>query len=86
MTYTVQIDEFTAQLPETERYNLTAQLRRAATSVPLNIADGSACSTDAEFARFVGYAYRSLKEVITGPELCQRLYRSLPVPPVRRRR
>jgi four helix bundle protein len=82
MTYTVQIYEFTAQLPETERYNLTAQLRRAATSVPLNIAEGSGCSTDAEFARFVGYAYRSLKEVVTGLELCQRLYGSLPVPPM----
>ena len=62
-------------------YNLAAQLRRAATSVPLNIAEGSGCSTDAEFARFVGYAYRSLKEVVTGLELCQRLYQSLPGPP-----
>ena len=82
MTYAVQVYEFTAQLPEAERYNLTAQLRRAATSVPLNIAEGSGCSTDAEFARFVGYAYRSLKEVLTGLELCQRLYRSLPAPPM----
>jgi four helix bundle protein len=78
MTYTVQVYEFTAQLPDAERYNLTAQLRRAATSVPLNIAEGSGCSSDAEFARFVGYAYRSLKEVITGLELCQRIYPSLP--------
>jgi len=81
-TDAVQVYEFTAQLPEAERYNLTAQLRRAATSVPVNIAEGPGCSTDAEFARFVGYAYRSLKEVITGLELCQRLYRSLPAPPV----
>jgi len=73
MTYAVQIYVFTAQLPDTERYNLTAQLRRAATSVPLNIAEGSGCPSDAEFARFVGYAYRSLKEVITGLELCQRI-------------
>lgn len=81
MTYAVHIYEYTAQLPDSERYNLTTQLRRAATSVPLNIAEGSGCSSDAEFARFVGYAYRSLKEVLTGLELCQRLYRSLPVPP-----
>jgi four helix bundle protein len=77
MAYAVQVDAFTAQLPDTERYNLTAQLRRAATSVPLNIAEGSGCTSDAEFARFVGYAYRSLKEVITGLELCQRIYPSL---------
>lgn len=81
MTYAVQIYEFTASLPDTERYNLAAQLRRAATSVPLNIAEGSGCTSDAEFARFVGYAYRSLKEVVTGVELCQRLYPSLPGPP-----
>jgi four helix bundle protein len=62
----------------TRRFNLTAQLRKAVTSVPLNIAEGSGCSSDAEFARFVGYAYRSLKEVITGLELCQRIYPSLP--------
>ena len=68
-------------MPDTERYTLAAQLRRAATSVPLNIAEGSGCTTDAEFARFVGYAYRSLKEVVTGLELCQRLYPSLPAPP-----
>lgn len=35
-------------------------------------------STDAEFARFVGGAYRSLEEVLTGLELCQRVYPSLP--------
>jgi hypothetical protein len=68
MTYAVEIYALTAQLPDTERFNLTAQLRKAVTSVPLNIAEGSGCSSDAEFARFVGYAYRSLKEVITGLE------------------
>jgi len=67
-------------LPDTERYNRAAQLRRAATSVPLNLAEESGCTTDAEFARFVGYAYRSLKEVVTGLELCQRLSSSLPGP------
>jgi len=40
----------------------------------LNIAEGSGCSTNGEFARFVGYAYRSLKEVVTCVELTQRLH------------
>lgn len=46
--------------------------------MPLNIAEGAACSTNAEFARFLGYAYRSLKEVVTGLELCHRLFVGLP--------
>lgn len=82
MDYVVQIYEFSAQLPLDERFNLTAQLRKAATSVPLNIAEGSGCTTNGEFARFLGYAYRSLKEVVTCLELCQRLHRSLPTPSV----
>jgi four helix bundle protein len=64
MAYTVEIYRFSAPFPDTERYNLTAQLRKAATSVPLNIAEGSGCPTNAEFARFLSYAYRSLKEVV----------------------
>jgi four helix bundle protein len=79
MAYTVEIYRFSAPFPDTERYNLTAQLRKAATSVPLNIAEGSGCPTNAEFARFLSYAYRSLKEVVTCLELCQLLYPVLPM-------
>ena len=82
MAFTAEIYRFSAQLPDTERYNLTTQLRKAATSVPLNIAEGAGCTTSAEFARFLGYAYRSLKEVLTCLELCQRLYPALPVQPL----
>jgi four helix bundle protein len=64
--------------PDDERFNLTSQLRKAATSVPLNIAERAACATNAEFARFLGYAYRSLKEAVTCLELCERLYTRLP--------
>jgi len=74
MRYAVEIYRFLARLPDAERYNLVAQLRTAATSVPLNVAEGSGCSTDAEFVRFLGYSYRSLKEVVTCLELCGRLY------------
>ncbi len=82
MAYTAEIYRFSTQLPETERYNLTAQVRKAATSVPLNIAEGSGCATNGEFARFLSYAYRSLKEVVTCLELCQRLYPALPTEPL----
>ena len=74
MDYAVSVYHFSAQLPVEERFNLASQLRRAAVSVPLNIAEGSGCSTNGEFARFVGYAYRSLKEVVTCVELTQRLH------------
>lgn len=76
MDYAVSLYRFTASLPSEEKYNLASQLRRAATSAPLNIAEGSGSATNIEFARFIGYAYRSLKEIITGLELCQRLYPS----------
>jgi len=79
MAYTADLYRFAAQLPDTERYNLTTQLRKAATSVPLNIAEGAGCNSNAEFGRFLGYAYRSLKEVVTGLELCRLLHPALPV-------
>ena len=78
LDYAVSVYQFSADLPREERYNLSAQLRSAAASVPMNVAEGRGCSTNAEFARFLGYAYRSLKEVATGLELCQRLYPTLP--------
>jgi four helix bundle protein len=78
MDYTVAVYEFAASLPDQEKYNLASQLRRAATSAPLNIAEGCGASSNAEFGRFLGFAYRSLKEVVTAMELCERLYQSIP--------
>jgi len=78
MAYAVETYRFSVQLPDAERYNLAAQLRKAVASVPLNIAEGSGCATNPEFGRFLSYAYRSLKEVVTCLELCQRLYPALP--------
>jgi four helix bundle protein len=78
MTYAVEVYRLAALLPDFERYNLASQLRRAATSVPLNIAEGAGCTGRTEFARFLGYAYRSIKEVVTAIELCRLLYPTLP--------
>src|SRR5262252_2883850 len=77
MDYVVAVYQFVASLPEQEKYNLASQLRRAVTSAPLNIAAGCGAATNTEFARFLGFAYRSLKEVVTALELCERLYPSL---------
>jgi len=48
-------------------------MRRAANSVPLNIAEGAGCRTDPEFAQFLGIAFRSCNEVVTAAELAVRL-------------
>src|SRR5213596_2645467 len=78
MDYAVAVYKFAASLPEQEKYNLASQLRRAVTSAPLNIAEGCGAASNTEFSRFLGFAYRSLKEVVTALELCERLYPSLP--------
>lgn len=52
------------QLPKSEDFNLKSQIKRAATSVALNIAEGSTGQTDAEQARFLGLAIRSLLETV----------------------
>jgi four helix bundle protein len=61
-----------AALPRSEEYNLPPQLRRAATSVCLNIAEGSTSQTDPEQARFVGMAVRSLVETVACLNIIQR--------------
>lgn len=50
--------------PADERYNFTSQIKRAADSVALNIAEGSTSQSNAEFNRFLGYSLRSLVEVV----------------------
>jgi four helix bundle protein len=64
----------TTAFPPDERYGLTAQLRRAAVSVPSNIAEGQGRhSSDDEFARFLSMAHGSLCELATQIELALRL-------------
>lgn len=59
--------------PKEELYGLTNQLRRAAVSVPANIAEGKGQGGKAEFSRFLGIAYGSLCELETHLYLAQRL-------------
>ncbi len=60
------------QLPKSEEYNLKSQITRAATSVALNIAEGSTAQTDQEQARFLGLAIRSLVETVACQHIINR--------------
>jgi four helix bundle protein len=56
-------------LPKTEAYGLLSQIRRAAVSVPSNIAEGHGRLTDLQFRHFLGNARGSLYEMQTQVEL-----------------
>ena len=60
-------------LPVTERYGLVSQIRRAAASVPANIAEGSQRGTNKDFAQFISIAKGSLAELETHVFLSKRI-------------
>ena len=60
-----QIYLVTQTFPHSEMYGLVNQMRRAAVSVPSNIAEGQARKTSAEFSRFLSISQGSLAELET---------------------
>lgn len=58
------VNQITKQFPKDEVYILTSQMKRAADSVSLNIAEGSTGQSNPEFNRFLGIALRSAIEVV----------------------
>ena len=70
-----EVYKLTALFPRSETYALTDQMRRAAISVPSNIAEGAARQTPKEFANFLHIAQGSLTELDTQIEIANRLGR-----------
>jgi len=63
----------TTGYPSEERFGLVSQMRRAAVSVPSNIAEGAARDSNNEFRHFLSIARRSLSELDTQLDLSQDL-------------
>jgi four helix bundle protein len=59
----LQVYKATTQFPNSELYGLTNQLRRAAVSVPSNIAEGVGRGSDADMRRFLQIAFGSASEI-----------------------
>jgi four helix bundle protein len=73
MELAAEIYKVTKNFPKEELYGLTSQLRRAAVSVPSNLAEGAARTGPREFLQFITIAQGSLSEIDTQIELSNML-------------
>lgn len=69
----VNVYEITKTFPSEERFGLTSQIRRAAVSIPANIAEGAARQHDKEFIQFLSVAQGSASELETELLIAHRL-------------
>jgi four helix bundle protein len=65
MALAKQIYQMTQAFPSEEKFGIVSQMRRAAVSVPSNIAEGQARNTTGEFVQFLSHAEGSLAELDT---------------------
>jgi four helix bundle protein len=69
----VDVYKLTAEFPKEERYGLISQARRAAVSMPSNIAEGAGRITDKDFCHFLGISNGSSYELMTHLIVARRL-------------
>ncbi|MCB1219380.1 MAG: four helix bundle protein [Planctomycetales bacterium] len=69
MALAKSIYSLTSQFPKSEQYGMTSQMRRAAVSIPANLAEGNGRSSRRDYARFVAIAFGSARELDTLLEL-----------------
>jgi four helix bundle protein len=74
------IYQITATFPAEEKFGLVSQMRRAAVSVPSNVAEGQARHTTGEFVQFVSHAEGSVAELETQLTIAVELGYCGPVP------
>ena len=72
LEYIDMIYDLKGRLPREEQYNLSSQLIRSATSIVLNIAEGSTGQSNKEQKRFLSVAMRSYLETVACLDLIQR--------------
>ena len=73
MSLACKVYASTGSFPKDERFGLTGQMRRAAVSIPSNIAEGHGPLTERSLSLFLSQARGSLNELATQLELAQRL-------------
>ncbi len=71
--FVVRIYKTTKSFPREEKFGLTSQIRRAAVSVPANIAEGAARQSVKEFSYFLSNAQGSVSELATEILIARRL-------------
>jgi four helix bundle protein len=73
MDLTIEVYSLVKSLPREELYGLSDQMRRAAVSVPSNIAEGEGRNSEKDFVRFLAQARGSLWELSAQLDICERL-------------
>lgn len=75
MSLIEEIYKLTKRLPIEEKFALIDQLKRASTSVALNIAEGTGSGSDTEFKNFLRHSLKSLYETVAGLKIAEKLFK-----------